>query len=316
MKPAVSVVIPLYNKAAYVRRALLSVVNQTFSSLEVLVVDDGSQDNGPDVVAALQDPRIRLIRQQNAGPGAARNKGLCEAKGDVVAFLDADDEWELTFLEEAVKLLESHPHAATVTFGYVEHPGGASQEGYWRRRGLVDGAYRLSKSISVSAVIAMTAYMSPCTTVCRADVIRRWGGFYAERHCRYGEDAFLWLKVLFNEEVVFQLRPLAQIHFEASSLSKNLNAARPVEPFLLDSSELFSACPVELHPLLRQVIAARALKTACVLGYWGQWRDARDLIRRYSTLHDWKLPYYVAAQFCSTPVGAMVGNIARKLLRA
>src|SRR5947209_3795753 len=102
----VSVIIPLYNKAPYVRRTLDSVRAQTFADYEVIVVDDGSTDGGAAVVEGFGDPRFRLIAQPNAGPGAARNRGLAEAGGEFVAFLDADDEWLPTFLERSLALLD------------------------------------------------------------------------------------------------------------------------------------------------------------------------------------------------------------------
>src|SRR5512143_913149 len=89
----VGVVIPLYNKGTLVRRALNSVLGQTFQNFEVVVVDDGSTDEGPDVVRECSDSRVRLIQQANAGPGAARNRGARETQAPLLAFLDADDEW-------------------------------------------------------------------------------------------------------------------------------------------------------------------------------------------------------------------------------
>ena len=115
--PLVSIVMPLYNKAPYVLRSLESVGAQTVTDLEIIVVDDGSTDEGPDLVARSSDPKIRLVRQANAGPGAARNRGLMEAQAPYVAFLDADDCWLPQFLEQNLAFLESHPHAAAVSCG-------------------------------------------------------------------------------------------------------------------------------------------------------------------------------------------------------
>lgn len=309
----VSVIIPLYNKARYVRRALQSVAAQTFAEFEVIVVDDGSTDGGAREVEAFADARVRLISQQNAGPGAARNRGIAEARGEIVAFLDADDEWLPDFLAEGVKLLGAHADAATATFGYYLSPPGDSTERLWQRRGIVAGAHRLTPSTSPVHVVSMLAYMSPCTTIARTEVVRRWGGFYERDHCLYAEDAHLWLKILLNEVVVFDLRPLARVHVDAAGLSKNLPGARPIEPFLLDPTEIRDACPERLRPLLTSVLAARALKTACVLGYWGRTREARQLVRRFPAPGSWRLPYYAPALVCRTPLGGLLGRAWRAL---
>ena len=113
--------------------------------------------------------------------------------------------------------------------------------------------------------------------------------------------------MLLNETVAFNLKPLVRFHREASGLSKNLNGSRPVEPFLADPSEIEAACPPALRDLLSQVIAIRAAKTACVLGYWGHWREARSLLRQFTSARNWRLPYHAPALVCSTPVGPLLG---------
>ena len=101
---------------------------QTFTDYEVLVVDDGSTDRGGAIVEDLKHPRVKLIAQKNSGPGAARNRGLAEAQGELVAFLDADDESGFPeFLERSVNLLEGHgPELAAVTSCYFGCPLGRS----------------------------------------------------------------------------------------------------------------------------------------------------------------------------------------------
>ena len=101
----VSIVIPTWNRSALLRRALASVRDQTWSHWEALVVDDGSEDDTREVVAALaeEDPRIRLIARPHEGVCAARNAGLAEARGGFIAFLDSDNEWMPGFLETMVR---------------------------------------------------------------------------------------------------------------------------------------------------------------------------------------------------------------------
>jgi len=172
----VSIIVPLYNKAPHVRRALDSIAAQTFADFEAIIVDDGSTDDGAAIVANYSDARFRLIRQANAGPGAARNAGIAQARGELIAFLDADDEWLPEFLYESVRLLESFwPEVASVTSGYIEHPSGKSTEKLWRKRGLTDGVQRVQPDTEPPLVVSMLAYMSPCSTLTRAKVIRQCG---------------------------------------------------------------------------------------------------------------------------------------------
>ena len=107
-----SVVIPLYNKAHTIEDTLNSVLSQTFSEFEVLIINDGSTDNGIDVIKEFtDDPRIRVINQENQGVSAARNKGVAESKYDYIAFLDGDDEWMPGFLEKIKDAIERFPEA-------------------------------------------------------------------------------------------------------------------------------------------------------------------------------------------------------------
>ena len=114
----VSVTIPLYNKGEYIERSLESVFAQTFGDYEVIVVDDGSTDNGAEIVKQFRDSRLRVIRQANAGPGAARNRGIDESSSRYLAFLDADDEWMPRFLEKSIDILRENPDCDLTASSY------------------------------------------------------------------------------------------------------------------------------------------------------------------------------------------------------
>jgi glycosyltransferase involved in cell wall biosynthesis len=100
---------PLYNKAQEVCRAIQSVLNQSVADFELIVVNDGSTDNGPEIVRRYSDPRIRVFDQENAGVSEARNTGIRKAGAELVAFLDADDEWLPDFLETIFSLKKRYP---------------------------------------------------------------------------------------------------------------------------------------------------------------------------------------------------------------
>ncbi len=116
----ISVIIPLYNKADTIARALNSVLSQTYKDYEIILVDDGSKDNGASIVEKMSVPGLRIIRQENAGVAAARNRGIKEAKGEFVAFLDADDEWKPDFLGTQMALVEQYTDCDVFVTNY-EH---------------------------------------------------------------------------------------------------------------------------------------------------------------------------------------------------
>ena len=111
----VSVIIPLYNKGPFIEATLRSVLSSPTSPAEILVIDDGSTDDGPEKIGLFMDSRVRLLRQENAGVSAARNRGLAEARGELVAFLDADDIWHPEYLASIVAQARMFPECGIVS---------------------------------------------------------------------------------------------------------------------------------------------------------------------------------------------------------
>lgn len=114
----ISVVIPLYNKEQSIASTLQTVLKQTYQDFEIVIVNDGSTDHSVEEVAKVTDPRIRLIHQSNAGVSAARNQGIEEARGEFIAFLDADDEWNPDYLKTQYKLTQKYPECSVFACNY------------------------------------------------------------------------------------------------------------------------------------------------------------------------------------------------------
>lgn len=204
-----SCIIPLYNKEAEIGRALRSALAQTLPPLEIVAVDDGSTDGGAAIVEEFEDPKIRLIRQRNAGVSAARNRAMTEAKGDFFAFLDADDEWGPGFLEEIAAMIVDFPGCGIYCTGYrIVDRRGVHDVRNLSESGVVDNFFRASLGRHIAI---------PSACVVPRTVIDRVGGF--PEGMRLGEDQYLWTKIAARYPVCFSQKPQVRYHKAASNRS-------------------------------------------------------------------------------------------------
>ena len=125
MSPLVSVIVPVYNTSKYLRQCLDSIQAQTLKEIEIICVDDGSTDNSMEILLEkeLEDSRICILQQKNRGGGAARNLGMSIAKGKYLSFLDSDDFFEPTMLEEAYTAAEKHNADITIYSYHIFYDG-------------------------------------------------------------------------------------------------------------------------------------------------------------------------------------------------
>jgi glycosyltransferase involved in cell wall biosynthesis len=134
--PRVSVVIPTYNRSRTVTTAVRSVLAQELSTLECIVLDDGSVDDTPAALATIDDDRVRYIGRPHAGVAAARNAGVAAAGADLVAFLDSDDLWRPDKLRREVEFLDRHPEVDAVFSDLEKHDGGRVYRSFMRETGV------------------------------------------------------------------------------------------------------------------------------------------------------------------------------------
>ena len=197
-----SVVIPLYNKAPYVRKALQSVFDQTYRDFELIVVDDGSTDDSlAKAKESLDGSGIdhQLIHQDNAGVGTTRNNGVAASRGDFICFLDADDWWEPTFLERMDWLIREYPEAGIYGVNY-----------FIISRGKQRVALHFPSTGYINYCDCYRKLQMPLTSISVAipqDVFRSMGGF--KPHLKLGEDFDLWIRIALARKVAYLDEPLA-----------------------------------------------------------------------------------------------------------
>ena len=205
MRQNTSVIVPLYNKGKTIRRCLASVLQQTNKNFEIIVVDDGSEDQGPDIVRGFQDTRIRLVRQKNSGVSSARNRGIKEADNHWISFLDADDEWVPETLDYLSGALEQYPQA-DVAFGAMLWRKGVKTKrkppvGWVLGEGEVMGIIE-----DFFVKYAEEYFVTVCAMLVRKEVFKKVGVF--NERLRHGEDGELISRIAGYTDCVFVDREL------------------------------------------------------------------------------------------------------------
>lgn len=223
-----SVIIPLYNKVPYIRKALESVLAQTYTDYELIIVDDGSTDGSAEIAEAiLQEAirqqgyeakgmensaadtlasclsplafRLRLLKQPNQGVSAARNAGVAQAHAEYIAFLDADDWWEPTYLERMAQLVIDYPDAGLYACNYYYHKDGVNII----KVDIPTGYFNYPKEYFKN--FAMPVWTG--ATMIPRKVYDEMGGF--PLGIKLGEDFLLWAKIALRYPVAFLNEPLA-----------------------------------------------------------------------------------------------------------
>jgi len=250
----ISVVIPLYNKADSIATALDRVLAQTYQDFEVVVVDDGSTDDAAAIVEQYTDPRIRLIRQKNAGVSAARNRGIEEAKGEYVAFLDADDQWMPEFLEEIVALQKEFPECRAQATSYVINTRGEKSSITLRKMPFQGERGVLTNYFEVASCSHPPVWTSALCI--ERNLLQEIGGF--PLGITSGEDLLTWARIAVRTQWAYSLRPLAQYNVEALFVDEKPGR-------LHDKGEVVSS---ELIALLDEIEPSRRGEMKKYISHW------------------------------------------------
>lgn len=235
-----SVIMPLYNKEPYVEKAIQSVLAQTFLDYELIVMDDGSEDGSFEVAKKVIETHgnCHIYRQQNAGVSVARNIGVALSQGTYLCFLDADDWWEPTFLEEMSRLVEEFPDAGIYGANYTivnetKHKTRVAEIGV--EEGFERGY------INYCEAYAKTMYM-PLTSISVAmprSVFDEMKGF--PKGIKLGEDFLLWIRIALKYKVAFLNKPLAYYNQDVDASNRGVGRLHKPEEHMLWNVDFLAA---------------------------------------------------------------------------
>jgi glycosyltransferase involved in cell wall biosynthesis len=291
----VSVIVPAYNVAGYIGETLDSIFAQSFRDFEAIVVNDGSPDTMAleSVLAAHSDPRLRYLQKPNGGPSSARNAGIAAARGEWLAFLDADDLWLPNYLASQLALLEREGTAAVAVpdgFVFGDHPLAGKRLPAIEQQG--------AGRVTLTEVLAGRSSPHYCS-VARREVIQRIGGF--DESFKRSEDHDLYLRLLLaGERIVVNPEPLFRYRRHAGSLSADgLKIMQSATRVLEKLNPQFAHDP-ELARLARDrrngLLASIELALGRQALEQGRWREARNHWQAHQRLRpSWKAGFALAA---------------------
>lgn len=292
----VSVVIPLYNRAHSVERAIYSVLCQSYRALELIVVDDASTDGSAEIVAAIDDPRLRLIRHEtNSGASAARNTGIEAARGELLAFQDSDDLWLPHKLATQMERFAALPDDYVAVFCTELIYGRGFEAGRKRygprRASCVPAPGQRIESGDLSGAFLWGNFMTPQSVVMKTAAFHAAGGF--DRRLKNNNDWDLNLRLSRQGPIAYIEEPLVIVYDSADGISKN-----PV-------SKAFSTIVIfgkikRLHPNAR-ALAPHALTVHRQLMLKGKPASARRFLHKALSLEPAKPALYARLALSHLP---------------
>jgi glycosyltransferase involved in cell wall biosynthesis len=291
--PKVSVVIPTYNRAGLLKRAVNSVLSQTFADLEVLIVDDRSPDDTAAVVEMIDDSRVRYFRHPtNRGVSASRNTALSHATGKFVAFLDDDDEWLPDKLSMQLGRLErAGKHVGLICSGYHEIEYGTGR--------VLCAVTPHLRGWVFEDLLRQGYYNHTSSIVARIDCFDQVGAF--DLAYDWGEDFDMWLRIAQAFEFDFVEAPLMRFHLLPGGLTRNFRAEIKGTHAHLSKYQSF----FERHP---RILNARLHRLASCYCFVGDTKQARRIFCQAIAQHPLAGKTYLAALLSLTgPEGVRLG---------
>lgn len=224
-----SVIIPLYNKEKYIARTIQSVLRQTYDNFEIIIVDDGSTDNSLCEVKKFYDERIRIFSQKNSGVSAARNRGVEESKYDLIAFVDADDEWLPNYLSTIYSMVKKYEDCSVYATSYYIDTNGVItannvKELEFNNDGVMDDYFHIA---SINTPPLWTSAITVNKTV-----LKKIGSFPIG--IKSGEDLLTWARLAVTNKIAYTKICLSIYHNDV----EKWDAGRPTDQIDIVGEEL------------------------------------------------------------------------------
>jgi glycosyltransferase involved in cell wall biosynthesis len=241
--PLISVIIPVHNGEKTIRGTIYSVLNQTYKNLEIIVINDGSLDLTLQVTASIKDPRFKVFSYQKSGVSVSRNRGIEQASGQFISFLDADDVWTPNKLEAQLKALQENPQAS-VAYSWVDY---IDEYGSFFRH----GNHITINGDAYEKMLVQNVLENGSNPLIRRQALINVGTF--NNSLAYAEDWDMWLRLA--KRYNFVTVPYPHVLYRTSSQSGSNNVLKMEKGCLKFIEQAFSRAPVSLQYLKRKSLA-------------------------------------------------------------
>ncbi|MGO2356819.1 MAG: glycosyltransferase family 2 protein [Mesonia sp.] len=213
--PRFSVIVPLFNKENYIKETLESVLQQTYTDFEIIIVDDGSTDKSAAIVKEFQNDRIKYFYQENLGAASTRNEGINKTNSNLIAFLDADDYWYPFYLEEQLRLINKYP--SENVFSTAQQINKAGQT-FAIKYSLPDN-FNKDGVVNYFEASLKSSILHSSSIVLKKDILKKIGIY--DPNIKSGQDTDFYIRIGLNYGVVFSEKICSQYHIIENSLFRS-----------------------------------------------------------------------------------------------
>ncbi|MBD1806884.1 glycosyltransferase [Microcoleus sp. FACHB-SPT15] len=243
--PLISVIVPVYNAEKTIQETIESILNQTFTDFDLIIINDGCQDSTLKVISTIQDPRLKVFSYLNSGVSASRNRGLAQATGEFISFIDADDLWTANKLENQLRVLRENIQAA-VAYSWTDWIDESGQI-------LGKGSYITQEGNVFAQMLLNDFVANGSNCLIRRQALIEVGGF--DETLAHGEDWDLWLRLAARYE--FIAIPSPQVLYRISSSSASCDVWNMEAGSLKIIEKAYAIAPESLQHLKKHSLGNR-----------------------------------------------------------